>query len=184
MGQFELIIFDLGNVLLDFDFKKVVRGLQRHSPKTEEQIRHYFASTTLWDQFERGHVTPDAFFNALQKDLQLKDLSFQDFIPLWNDIFVEKTDTISILEQLRGRYRLAMISNVNPMHWEHVKTQHAFMSWFDYPMASYAVGFRKPEPEIFLLMLKQAGVQPSQAVCIDDISSHIDAASSLGIRGH
>jgi HAD superfamily hydrolase (TIGR01549 family) len=184
MNQIDLIIFDLGHVLVDFDFKKVVRGLHRHSSKSELEIRRYFSTTVLWDRFERGLVNPPEFFKSLQKDLKLKGLTFEKFIPMWNDIFREKHDTVEVLRKLRGRYRLAMLSNVNPMHWDHVNLQHAFMRWFDYPVASYAVGYRKPEPEIFLHVLRQAGVPPSRALFIDDIPSHIRAAQSVGIRSH
>jgi len=184
MNRTHLIIFDLGHVLVDFNFRKVVRDLKRFSPKTEKEIRSYFSRTPLWDAFERGTVTPEHFFESLQRDLQLKGLTFETFTPLWNEIFREKSDTVSILNRLRGRYRLAMISNVNPMHWCHVWGRHAFMRWFDYPVASFEVGHRKPELEIYRLVLRRAGVLPSQAVFIDDVPSHVRAAKSLGMRSH
>ena len=180
----ELIIFDLGRVLVDFDFKKAMRRLQQHSPRTEQEIHHFFSNTPLWDAFERGTINPDDFFNALVKDLELTGLDFLRFAPMWNDIFQVIPESIEILTQLRGRYKLAMISNVNQMHWDHVAGQHEFMKWFDIPIASYAVGHRKPEAEIFHIALRKAGVTPQQAIFIDDLEAHIAAAKSLGIRGH
>jgi epoxide hydrolase-like predicted phosphatase len=178
----DLIIFDLGRVLVEFDFKKVIRDLKRHTSKSEKDIRRYFSTTPLWDAFERGQVTPTDFFQSLQKDLQLKGLTFKTFAPLWNDIFKEKPDTVSLLKRLRGHYRLAMLSNVNEMHWRHIQEKHAFMQWFDHPVASFAVGHRKPDLEIYRITLRQAGVSPSQAVFIDDVKAHVVAAQSLGIR--
>src|SRR4029077_4955129 len=96
----ELIIFDLGHVLVDFDFKKVIRNLKRYSPYSEKEIRHYFSHTPLWDRFERGQATPEEFFQSLQKDLKLKGLTFEPFAPLWNRFFSEKFDTVSILQRL------------------------------------------------------------------------------------
>jgi putative hydrolase of the HAD superfamily len=184
MKNTELIIFDLGRVLLDFDFMKVIRRLQRHSPMTALQIRAYFKTTPLWDKFERGTVEPDAFFRALAKDLKLKDMDFKTFVPVWNEIFEEIDETVAIAKKLKKRYRLAMISNVNPMHWDHVQKNHAFMKWFEHPIASYAVGHRKPELEIYQLTLKRARVPAERAIFIDDVKAHIIAAKSLGIRGH
>src|SRR5580765_5564390 len=100
MTQPKLIIFDLGRVLLDFDFRKVIRRLKRFSPLTEKEIRHYFTSTPLWDTFERGEVEPKDFFLKLAKELKLKDLTYKNFCPLWNSIFTEKHDTVSILQRL------------------------------------------------------------------------------------
>ena len=184
MTAVELIIFDLGRVLVDFDFKKAIRELQRHSSKSEAEIHDYFRTTPLWDAFERGTINPPDFFKALTRDLALTGLRYEAFVPMWNDIFEEMPESVQILSKLRGRYKLAMISNVNQMHWEHVRANHGFMKWFDIPIASYAVGHRKPELEIYQIALKKANVQPGKAIFIDDIDAHIVAAKSLGIRGH
>ena len=184
MKKPDLIIFDLGRVLVDFDFSKVVRNLKRYSPLTEKQIYRFFLQTPLWDTFERGQTEPKDFFQQLSKDLHIENLSFKDFTPLWNSIFTEKHDTVSILQRLRGRYRIALLSNVNIMHWDHIIETHDFMSWFDHPIASCSVGQRKPEFDIFRTTLHMAEAKPAQAVFIDDVESHVLAAKALGIRAH
>src|SRR6266700_2464220 len=108
-------------------------------------------------------MNPPEFYESLQKDLRLKGLTFEQFEPLWNRIFLEKSDTVAILQRLRGRYRLAMLSNVNEMHWQHIRSNHTFMHWFDHPVASYAVGYRKPDLDIYRVTLEMAGVSPSRA---------------------
>jgi epoxide hydrolase-like predicted phosphatase len=180
----DLIIFDLGRVLVDFNFRLVIQKLARYTRKSEKEIRHFFVTTPLWDTFERGGIEPGPFFNALKKELRLEGLTFQSFLPIWNEIFTEKHDTVAIARKLKGRYRLAILSNVNILHWEHVLDRHAFIKWFDHPIASYAVGYRKPEIDIYRLTLHRAGVSPERAVFIDDVESHIRAAKSLGIRAH
>lgn len=182
MDTTELIIFDLGRVLVDFDFKLVIRTLLKHSSLNEEQIHHFFQTTPLWDKFERGLVTPELFYETVRKELTLTGLDFIAFTTLWNSIFKEKADTLEVVQKLRGRYRLAILSNVNVMHWEHIVAQHPFIAWFDHPVASYAVGHRKPNPEAFHAVLKQANMLPQQAVFFDDIESHVIGAKALGIK--
>jgi epoxide hydrolase-like predicted phosphatase len=179
-----LIIFDLGRVLVDFNFRKVVRQLKRHTSLSEKEIHRYFMQTPLWDAFERGTVEPKDFFSQVTKDLGIKNLRFAEFVPLWNLIFTEKPDSLSVLARLRGRYRIALLSNVNIMHWDHLNATHDFMKWFDHPIASYAVQQRKPEPDIYRTTLQIAGVTPSQAVFIDDMENNVLAARALGIRAH
>jgi len=179
-----LIIFDLGRVLVDFDFHKVVRALRRYTTLTEKEIAHYFRHTATWDAFERGTITPEAFFRGLTRGIRLRRLTLAQFTPLWNDIFTVKEDTLAIVRELRGRYRLAMLSNVNVMHWDHLWERHDFMKWFDPPIASYAVGQRKPETDIYHTVLHRANVPPSRAIFIDDVEAHITAARRLGIRAH
>jgi len=184
MKKPDLIIFDLGRVLVDFDFSRVIQSLKRHSPLTEKQIYHFFVKTPLWDSFERGETEPKEFFLQLTKELHLEALTFTEFKPLWNSIFTEKHDSVSILQRLRGRYRIALLSNVNTMHWDYIVETHDFMGWFDHPIASFAVGQRKPDLDIFRTTLHIAEVTPSQAIFIDDMESHVLAARSLGIRAH
>lgn len=177
----DLIIFDLGRVLVEFDFKKVVRNLKRYTFKTEKDIHAFFRQTPLWDEFERGQVIPKDFFKKLQKELRLEGLTFEAFVPIWNEIFTEKPDTVAILRKLRGRYRLALLSNVNTLHWDYLLDRHLFMHWFNHPIASCLVGRRKPDSEVYRLTLRRAGVSPQRAVFIDDMSEHIAAAQALGI---
>jgi glucose-1-phosphatase len=180
----EVIIFDLGRVLVDYDFSRAVRKLARYSPLSASKIHDFFRQTPAWDAFERGRITPREFFKILVRDLQLNGLTFSRFKPLWNEIFRAKRDSVAILRRLRGRYRLAMLSNVNELHWKHIRQKHAFMKWFDTPVASYAVGYRKPDAEIYRLTLKKAKVSPACAIFIDDIPAHVTAARALGIRAH
>jgi FMN phosphatase YigB (HAD superfamily) len=184
MTRPDLIIFDLGRVLVDFDFKKVIRRLKRYTPLSEKQIHQYFTQTPLWDAFERGAVEPKDFFLQLSNALHLNKLTYKEFAPLWNRIFTEKHDSVSILQRLRGRYRIACLSNVNILHWEHILETHDFIEWFDHPIASYAIGQRKPELDIYRTTLHIAGVAPPHAVFIDDVEAHVLAARSLGIRAH
>ena len=184
MNKPELIIFDLGRVLVDFDFWLVIRRLTRFTKLTEKDIRRYFLQTPLWGAFERGEVGPKDFYTRVSNDLKLRDLSFKEFGPLWNTIFTEKPDSVSILARLKGRYRVALLSNVNILHWEHVRARHDFIRWFDHPITSFEVGHRKPDPDIYLAALRTAGVLPSTAIFIDDMESHVLGARSLGIRAH
>ena len=184
MNKPELIIFDLGRVLVDFDFWLVIRRLARFTKLTEKEIRRYFLQTSLWGAFERGEVAPKDFYNRVSNDLKLQNLSFKEFAVLWNTIFTEKHDSVSILARLKGRYRVALLSNVNILHWEHVRATHDFIRWFDHPITSFEVGRRKPDPDIYLAALHTAGVAPSKAIFIDDMESHVLGARSLGIRAH
>ena len=184
MNKPELIIFDLGRVLVDFDFRKVIRSLKRYTKLSEKQIHQYFKQTPLWDAFERGTVEPKDFFLRLSNELHLNKLSFKEFTPLWNSIFSEKHDSVSVLQRLRGRYRIALLSNVNIMHWEHLLETHDFIEWFDHPIASWEVGQRKPDLDIYRTTLHRAGVAPQHAVFIDDVETHVLAARSLGIQAY
>jgi glucose-1-phosphatase len=178
------VIFDLGRVLVDYDFDQVCQALHRYSALGVPEIHDFFRRTPQWDAFERGRISPEGFFQHLVRELNLNDLSFEEFKPIWNHIFSEKKDSIEIVEKLRGRVHLTMLSNVNLLHWEYIRHQFPFMNYFENPVASYATGYRKPEPEIYRYVLKQAGVPAGSAVFFDDVLAHVTAAQALGIRAH
>lgn len=182
MKSIELVMFDLGRVLVDFDFQKAIRGLARYTRCSEADMREYFKTTPLWDTFEKGKISPEDFFLRMCADLGIKGLSFDVFTPIWNDIFSEMPASIDILATLRKRYRTAVVSNVNAMHWDYVCQKYEFLKWFDHPIPSYAVGHRKPGTEIYRIALAKAGVDPERSVFVDDVESHITAAKSIGIH--
>jgi glucose-1-phosphatase len=184
MNKPEWVIFDLGRVLVDYDFHRVCQALHRYSTLGEQEIHDFFRATPQWDAFERGRISPEGFFQHLVQELNLTHLSFEEFKPIWNNIFTEKKESVAIVEKLLGRVRLTMLSNVNLLHWEHILDRFPFMAYFENPVASYAVGYRKPEPEIFRYTLRQAGIPADAAVFVDDILAHVTAAQSLGIRAH
>lgn len=177
----KLFIFDLGKVLVDFDFQKVFRGLAPHTPRTPRELHDFFHSTPLWDAFERGHMTPLEFFKRLREQLDL-DMTFAQFEPVWNDIFSEIPETIELLKTLKTRMPVHLISNVNAMHYEFLEERCEFLSLFDARFPSYQVGLRKPEGAIFHLALKHAGVKPHEAIFIDDTPMHVHGARKVGIH--
>lgn len=182
MKKIDLVMFDLGRVLLDFDFKLAISHLKKHTPISNEEIHQFFSTTPLWDAFEKGQMPPEDFFVSLCKGLTLSGLSFEAFGPLWNDIFTEKKDTIALMRRLKKKYRLALVSNVNVMHWEFIHGKHDFLNEFDHLIPSYAVGSRKPEAEIYRIALKRAGVAAENSVFTDDLEPHITAAKAIGIH--
>ncbi|NWF94248.1 MAG: HAD family phosphatase [Syntrophaceae bacterium] len=184
----EVILFDLGNVILPFNHYQIAEKLSRHSQKEEFQNPDKIFSF-LFD-FERGavngyevgKVSSIQFFQSLKESLHLS-LSFEDFLPIWNDIFWEDAGVSEIIRSLKGRKRLGLISNTNPLHFDYILTKFPIVKAFDQWILSHEVGFKKPAIEIFQKAIEWASVSPEKIVLIDDIRRHVEVAISLGMQG-
>jgi glucose-1-phosphatase len=184
----EVILFDLGNVILPFDPRQTAEKLSRSSQRKEFQDPSRMFSY-LFDpeqgainRYQVGKVSSIEFFRSLKENLSLS-LSFEAFIPVWNEIFVENAEVSEVIRSLKGKYRLGLLSNTDPLHFGHILPRFPILQTFDKWILSHEVGSRKPEVEIYQAAIVWAAVDPGKILFIDDIKSNIDVAVSLGMQG-
>ena len=184
----EVILYDLGNVILPFNHFQIAEKLSRFSQRKEFQDPPKMFSY-LFDfekgavnGYEAGKVSSLEFFQSLQEFLQLS-LSFEDFIPIWNEIFIEDQEVSQIILSQKGRWKLGLLSNTNPLHFDYVLAKFSIIRVFDRWILSHEMGFKKPAVEIFQKAVQWASVEPRKILFIDDMKKHVEVAASLGIQG-
>ncbi len=184
----ELIIFDLGNVILPFNHYQIAEKLSRFSeneqfrdPETIFNFLFDFGKGAI-NGYEVGKVSSLKFFESLKESLSLS-ISFKEFVPIWNDIFWEDEKVSEIIYSLRGKKRLCLLSNTNPLHFEYILSKFHVIKVFDKWILSHEVGFKKPAIEIYQIAIKWASVEPKRILFIDDIKKHVEVAVSLGMQG-
>ena len=184
----EVILYDLGNVILPFSHYQIAEKLSRLSQKREardpQEIFSYLFDFQhgLVNRFDLGQVSPEAFFQSVKDHLGLS-ISFDEFIPIWTDIFSENVEVSRIILSQKGRWRLGLLSNTDPLHFHYILSKFSVMRAFDKWILSYEVGFKKPAVEIFQTAIGWASVEPQKILFIDDLKKHVDAALSLGMHG-
>src|SRR5438067_5595415 len=109
------IIFDLGKVLIDFDFRRGYQALAGHCPYSAPEIPARLATTDLVERFETGLVEPGDFVEQFSRVLDL-ELDYGNFCRIWSCIFRDCLVPESLLEALGARYRLLLLSNTNALH--------------------------------------------------------------------
>jgi putative hydrolase of the HAD superfamily len=177
------VLFDLGNVILPFDVMRLAKGLTKHSHLDAETIVGHLWNAHIADHFETGKMSPADYFAHVSELCGFKDLTFQQFVPIFNAIFDEETAVVDLLGRLQGRYKLGLISNTNAIHVEHIMERYPFLAKFDRRWWSNEAGIRKPNPEIFHWALSHFGAKPSESVFIDDLQENVEGAQRLGIHG-
>jgi putative hydrolase of the HAD superfamily len=111
-------------------------------------------------------------------------LSFEQFTEVWNRVL----DPVPIHEDaffkaLSKSYRLALLSNTDPIHVRYMESAYSFFQFFPAHVYSCAVGASKPNPLIYREALRALKVQAQEAVYIDDIAAYVEAAQRLGMQG-
>jgi len=175
------ILFDLGNVIVPFDFKRAYAKLGPLCSCPVTEISPRLRSTDLVQRFESGRIAAEPFVGELCKLLGLKT-TYGEFCDLWSSIFFESTLVPeSLIAGLRGRYRLLVLSNTNPIHFSMLKAQYPVFNHFDDFVLSYQVGALKPEAEIYREAIQRAGCRPEECFFIDDLAVNVDAARENGM---
>ena len=178
--MYKAIIFDLGRVLINFDFARGYRALEPLCPYSAAEIPKRLSTTTLVQDFETGLLEPHDFV-ARMGELLGFSLHYDQFCSIWSSIFAETLVPESLLESLAARYRLLILSNTNAIHFESVRERYPLVRHFHDLVLSYEVKAMKPHREIYDRAIELAGCSPSQCFYTDDIAEYVEAARELGI---
>ena len=175
-------VFDLGNVLLRIDYDRVVDRIASRSQSSREQLIDLMDAAGGYRDLERGRVDFKEFHQFLVNRIgYLEDL--RTFRTVWTDFFAGPVEGIDeILRRVRGRYRVAFLSNSNEVHAEFIPRE--FPSLFerdDVFIFSHRLLCAKPEPEVFHRALELLGAEPEEVLFVDDLAENVAAAKNVGI---
>jgi glucose-1-phosphatase len=177
---YKAIIFDLGKVLVHFDFKLGYAQLEQLCPHAAAEIPKRLAGTGLVQKFESGLIEPRDFVEKLTKILDL-DVDFDRFCGIWSCIFSETLVPESLLETLAAHHRLVLLSNTNAIHFEMIRKTYPFLRHFHDLVLSYEVKAMKPEEAIYRAAIQKAGCLPEECFYTDDIAEYVEGARRMGI---
>lgn len=178
--SYRAILFDLGKVLVYFDFQLGYSALEGRCPHRAAEIRRRLGASGLVERFETGLIEPRDFVARISELLDLR-LDYEEFCSIWSCIFRQTLVPEDMLEGLRSRYRLVMVSNTNAIHVEAIRKNYALLRHFDGLVLSYEVKAMKPAAEIFEKALEMAGCAPGECFYTDDIAEYVAGAKAMGI---
>ena len=174
------IIFDLGNVVLNYDHGRSVKRIARLADWPEDEVES-FVFGDLKNNFNRGKISAKEFYTRVRERFAL-GIDLDSFTVLWCDIFWENPDVVGLLPALSRKYPLYLLTNTDILHFKYILDNFAVIPHFKKVFASYQMGTAKPDREIFLRAL-QSIAQPAQRVLyVDDEPSFINAARDCGMQ--
>jgi len=180
------LLFDLGNVLLFFDHGKALRALASYlnpltamytSARKNEFLKELRGEADL---LESGRMDLAQFYSRLKGKIGLT-IEFTQFQAIWNDIFTPNEPVLALAQTLATRYPCYILSNTNASHLEYVRATYPQLSFARGYAASHELGVMKPSREFFDKALQQFGLQPMDAVFIDDLAENVSGAREAGL---
>jgi len=178
---YKTVIFDLGKVIVPFDFQRGYAAMEPHCGLKTADIRERIRQTGLVGPFESGEIEPEDFVARLTHALGL-NMPYDQFCEMWNVIFLPETLVDEqLLEGLKKRYRLLLLSNTNAIHFEMIRDRYGILRHFDDYVLSYKVGAMKPSPKIYAAAVDKAQCEPHECFFTDDIAEYVEGARQSGI---
>jgi len=175
------IIFDLGKVLVPFDFKRGYTRLEPLFGIPAAEIPDRIRPTGLVQRFESGGIESRDFFDQLSNHLNLR-ASYNDFCDIWSSIFLPETlIPESMIAELARNYPLILLSNTNAIHFEMIQENYPILRHFRDLVLSYKVGAMKPSPLIYQKAIEAAACRPEECFFTDDIAEYVAGAKQQGI---
>ena len=186
------IVFDLGGVLIDLDFKSAINGLQKAGfTNVKEQLQAFDREGIfLFQKFELGEISADEFRASIRENSNVS-LTDEEVDSLWNLMLLEiPREKLELILDLRSKYMVYLLSNTNSIHWDYV-CKNAFNyrgfrmdDYFEETFLSYEMHLAKPDKAIFEKMLNDANLLPEETLFIDDLEANCKAAEEVGIHAH
>lgn len=179
--NYDTFLFDLGRVLVDFDHRISAIKIAQLTGKDAGWLYDFFFESELTMAFDEGRVSGRQFYEGVKRATGLK-ISYDEFVPIWVDIFREKKDVCEFVINLKRDYRLVLISNVNILQFEHIAKNFPIISYMDEVILSYEAGAMKPSRKIYEAAIKAARTSPECIIYTDDRPELIEGAKKIGIQ--
>ena len=181
-SMIDAFLFDIGNVLLRFDFALALQKLAAESA-VHDPAAVLGRIERVKEQYEDGSIDRAEFLAQTRAVLGYRGTE-AGFIAAWEDIFEPNAPMLALVERLHGRVPLYLLSNTSDIHIDYVFRRYPVFARFAAGTYSYAVRASKPGAEIYRHAIRAHGLEPGRTFFIDDLLPNIETARGLGFRAH
>lgn len=177
-----IVVFDLGKVLVDFDYSIAARRIAARSTQPPENLHAFLSTSPLLVDYENGALTRQEFFDAMQSATGFQG-GVTEFGQFFADIFTEIAPMIELHAELRRRgVPTYILSNTNDLAIEHIRRNFPFFKNFDGYILSYEVKALKPQAPIYHALERMTGKRGAEIIYIDDRAENIAGGAAHGWR--
>jgi HAD superfamily hydrolase (TIGR01509 family) len=178
----KIVVFDLGKVLVDFDYSIAARKVAACSARAVKHLRSFLESSPLLVQYETGRLTRREFFAEICRATGFRG-TMEEFGEFFADIFTAIPPMIELHAGLRRRgIPTYIFSNTNDLAVEHIRRNFPFFSNFDGYIFSYEVKAMKPDAKIYEALEKLTGQRGAEILYLDDRPENVAGGAARGWR--
>ena len=175
-----IVVFDLGKVLLDFDYAIAGRRLALRSKLSAAEVQQFLNQSPLLHRYETGPMTRQEFFEEVRQATGFGG-NLAEFGGFFADIFSEMPAMTALHAALRQRgIPTYIFSNTNDLAIEHVRRNFPFFGEFDGYILSYEIGAMKPDAKIYAALEALTGRRGAEILYLDDRPENVAAGVARG----
>jgi HAD superfamily hydrolase (TIGR01509 family) len=188
-SSFDAIIFDLGGVILNIDYKLTTKAFQDLGLEDFDAIYSQTAQSGLFDKLETGAISAQYFVNELLPFLPKRTTANQ-VVNAWNAMIINfPKENLDLIQRLKAEKQTFLLSNTNEIHIQHfnrklknVSEESSLHDFFHEVYFSNEVKMRKPNVDIFQFVCQKNNLIPEKTLFIDDSIQHIEGAKKIGLN--
>lgn len=179
-NKYSVIVFDLGNVLIPFNYDLIFQRLEKVEVNLGDKfLKFYNNNYHIHRAFERGDLSEKEFLKKVMNAIQNK-INEETFCNYYSKIFTVNEDVVSLLQKLKEKYILVLLSNTNSIHKKYGWQNYDFLKNFDKLILSYEVNANKPEEKIYRAVEDFTKMPSEKHFFIDDVLEYVNAAKKIG----
>ncbi|MGQ0828458.1 MAG: HAD family hydrolase [Bacteroidota bacterium] len=190
-NNYKNIIFDLGGVILNIDYTLLIKAFKNLEIEHFDELYSQAHQIKWFDQYEKGQISSADFRNEI-RSFAKKNIPDELIDQAWNSMLLDlPAERLKLLQSFKRTHRTFLLSNTNEIHMKAINKylQKTYgisdlSGCFEKMYLSYEIGMRKPNADIFELVLSENKLMPSETLFIEDSIQHIEAAKKLGIHTH
>ena len=189
MQNTDAIIFDLGGVILNIDYNLTRKAFEKAGIRNFHDMYSQANADDLFSDLEMGKISEVNFYKEIKNRSGI-DLPDKEITAAWNAMLLDfREESIQFLDSLKSKYKLFLLSNTNHIHlpeltkiYHNKKRDKTFAGYFDKVYYSCEMGLRKPNADIYEVVLKENNLISGNTLFVDDSAQNIEAADVLGMQ--
>ena len=176
----QAVVFDLGKVLVDFDYSIATQRIAAHGTLPAAQVYRWFCTSPLLLQYESGSLSKEQFFKEICAATGFRG-GLAEFGQFFADIFSPIDPMIDLHAQLRvQKVPTYIFSNTNDLAIDHIRANFPFFKHFDDFIFSYEHGVMKPEAGLYEVVERMSGRKGPEILYLDDRLENVEAGARRG----
>jgi len=174
------IIFDIGGVIVDLDYKQVCAPLVELSGWDTASVREQVENGPIVIAAMKGLIEPREFHRLLCLELGIS-IGYDLFVKIWVRLLSDNKGIEQTIRELKSKFNLVLASNTDHIHFNFCVNNFSILSCFETRFISYDMGLLKPDPEYFHQVLRGLDQPLDEILFIDDRQENVESAKSVGI---
>lgn len=182
------IIFDFGGVVVNLNIDQCIQKINDLGVVNVEQFLSNYGQKDFFLKYEKGEISTEEFRNSI-RNMASASLTDEQIDEAWCAFLVDiPKEKIEIIKELKKNFKLLLLSNTNPLHIEKSAVEAlapyncSLNDLFDKCYLSYEMKMTKPNEDIFISLLNDAGVNAENCLFLDDGPKNIETANNLGFQ--